>query len=527
MSLAELLRGGVVTDGRGGATRELRNHVLTLRRPTQRFLFLPGRGNDPFAAVAETLWVLAGRDDVRWLERYLPRAGQFSDDGRTWRAAYGPRLRAWGGVDPLREVVRLLLDQRTTRRAVLSMFDPERDYGGGLDVPCTNWLTFLVRDDRLHLTVGMRSNDVWWGFSGINAFEWSVLQQMVAAWVRAEVGELTFVASSFHLYDRHHRQAGEVLNRFRGVTCYQHGLDAPTFTVELADLDRALDRTFEAERQICADPWTEWAAIGDPFLDGCLGALQLKHAADAGVGSARLAHLADRMPDSDMKAAALAWLCRRLDRLVDALAAGPVKSFVSEYLGEAGTREMRSSELEAAIASLHRRKDRAYQQAWKKRGEARSILPNIARKVDRLTTYAASGAELDEESLLDTAVDLLVYVLKYRLYLLDQGMGPSPLFAAPTVIEGLLSDGPEAFDEAVGDVLANAGPAPDVASAIEASVTAFEHLDHHVADGGDASAKARLVDDLLSCAAALVLTTAAEHTIGSALFLAQERQRSG
>ncbi len=373
----------------------------------------------------------------------------------------------------------------------------------------------------------MRSTDVWWGFSGINAFEWSVLQQMVAAWVQADMGDLTFVAPSFHLYERHWDRAGEVLNRFRGVTCYQHGLYAPVFTVKLADFNQALDRTFEAERRICADPEVAWAPVGDPFLDGCLGMLRLKHAADAGVGLARLTRLADGTPDCDLKAAALAWLCRRHDGLPDALTAGPVKSFVSEYLAQPGTSEMRTSELKAAIASLHRRKDRAYQQAWKKRGEERSILPNIARKVDRLTTYAPSDAELEEESLLDTAVDLLAYVLKYRLYLLDQGFDPSPLFAAPTADEGLLSGGPEAFDEAVGGVLANARPAPDVANAIKASATSFERLDYHVAEKGDAVAKPRLVDDLLSCAAALVLTIAAAHPVGSALFVAQERQRTG
>lgn len=125
---------------------------------------------------------------------------------------------------------------------------------------------------------------LWWGFSGLNAFEGDVLQPMVAAWVRADVGDLTFVASPFHLYDRHHRQAGAILNRFRGVTCHQHGLLAPAFTVELTDLDRALSRTFEAERRVCFDPQAGWELIGDSFLDGRLGALRRKHAAEAGMG---------------------------------------------------------------------------------------------------------------------------------------------------------------------------------------------------------------------------------------------------
>ena len=180
-----------------------------------------------------------------------------------------------------------------------------------------------------------------------------------------------------------------------------------------------------------------------------------------------------------------------------------------------------------AIASLHRRKDRAYQQAWKKRGEERSILPNIARKVDRLTTYVASGAELDEESLLDTAIDFLVYVLKYRLYLLDRGASPSPLFSPPSTAEGLLSDQPEAFDTALVDLLKGARTGSDMAVAIAESAASFERLDRVANEEGDPSVRAQRADDLLAYAATLVLTTMSERPIPSALFVAQERQRAG
>jgi hypothetical protein len=78
------------------------------------------------------------------------------------------------------------------------------------------------------------------------------------------------------------------------------------------------------------------------------------------------------------------------------------------------------SRLKNAIKALHARKDRAYGAAWKRRGERISIVPNIARKVDRLTTFAAGGLELLDESILDTAIDLNVYCLKYLLFLVDE-----------------------------------------------------------------------------------------------------------
>ncbi|PDQ34164.1 MAG: hypothetical protein B5766_13125 [Candidatus Lumbricidophila eiseniae] len=59
----------------------------------------------------------------------------------------------------------------------------------------TQWiwqLHFLVRHGRLSLNVALRSNDVLWGFSGINTFEWSVLQEMMAYWVGVEIGPASF-----------------------------------------------------------------------------------------------------------------------------------------------------------------------------------------------------------------------------------------------------------------------------------------------------------------------------------------------
>ena len=175
-SFDAVLSEGAEVAVRGSLTRELRNRVTRIARPNERCVFLPGRRNDVFAQVAETFWVIGGRDDVPWLSRYLPRAPEFSDDGgATWRGAYGPRLRAWGDIDQLNEWRRLLLRDPMSRRAVGTIFDPARDFVESLDIPCNNWLSWLIRDGKLHLNVAVRSNDAMWVCSSLNAFEWSVL----------------------------------------------------------------------------------------------------------------------------------------------------------------------------------------------------------------------------------------------------------------------------------------------------------------------------------------------------------------
>src|SRR5438045_1661679 len=100
--------------------------------------------------------------------------------------------------------------------------------------------------------------------------------------------------------------------------------------------------------------------------------------------------------------------------------------------------------LRYAIMTLHRQKDAAYGNSWKRRGEQISIMANIARKVDRLEVIADGAHPSQDENTLDTAIDLYVYTLKYVTYLADQ----DPATAEATFGEPRLpswSDGPAGF----------------------------------------------------------------------------------
>lgn len=525
-SLRDLLCSGQVIEVRGSKVLELRNRITNLKQPTQRCLFLPSRGNDPFAAVAETLWMLTGRDDIAWLKEYLPRASNYSDDGIRWRAAYGPRLRNWGGTDQVRETAKLLRMDRNSRRVVMTLFDPAQDYVDSLDIPCTNWLSWLVRENRLHLIVGIRSNDIWWGFSGINAFEWSVLQQWMAHWVEAEVGDLTFVAPSFHLYESHFRKAEKAISRFRGVTCYQHGLSSLPFTVPIEEIDDTLGQVFDIEAASRKDPLRALPSVNDPFLDACLSSLQLRYAFIAGASANELASLAKRMTDCDLKAAAIAWLANQNKELVTELDEGPVKNFTSEYLNASRPDNNDLKELVTAIVRLHRRKDLAYGNAWKRRGEQRSIIPNIARKIDRLSAYIKNRSELAEETILDTAIDLFVYLVKYRLFLLDEDQTPSTLFSIPASLPVPYSDGPNAFEVAVEQVLKCETANKEIEELISVCISRFDSLDAQIFEGNRGIEIRAAVDTFIRSAVELVFAVRMLHPYEASLLIAQERQRA-
>ncbi len=421
--LSQLLSRGQALHVRGKEIREIRNNIIVLERPVEKVLIMPHRGNSVFAALAETMWVLAGRNDLGWLKTYLRRAPDFSDDGQTWRAGYGPRLRNWKGVDQIEEVLKLLRDESTSRRAVMSLYDPAVDFVESKDIPCNNWLHWLIRDGRLHLNIGVRSNDIVWGFSGINAFEWSVLHELMAFWVGVDVGEATYFASSFHIYKDHYERAERISAAFRPIYCYDHGIGSPKFSTPWRDFGKTISTWFELEAEIRKNPDTTSQAenyIKDQFLKTSLEMMRLYNGAAAGWDGGRIGEQLAKMPATDLTVAAYEFFGRKHPDILKAIPHPSISEFFARYQEPATSSDAATIvELLAAVKSLHKRKDAAYGTAWKKRGEFTSVLANIARKVDRLAQFNLNGTELADESAIDTAVDLFVYAAKYVLFLLE------------------------------------------------------------------------------------------------------------
>lgn len=217
---------------KGKLTKELHPAWITVLKPTKRTLLYPHRGNNPFATLFETLWVLGNKcNDIGLLSKFLPRAVNYSDNGKKWRAGYPERIRCatgggdWfnGEVDQLHYVYYKLKSDPETRQAVMTLWNPmldcfnrnlEGDLTGELknskDFPCSNWVTFLIRNDRLDCTFAIRSNDAIFGMTSINLYEFSVMQEIIARKLGVGVGHFYYLANSLHIYEEHWRKAEEI-----------------------------------------------------------------------------------------------------------------------------------------------------------------------------------------------------------------------------------------------------------------------------------------------------------------------------
>lgn len=367
---------GNIAEVRGSKTNEVIDAHFIINKPTNRCILLPYRHDNIFAKIAETLWVLAGRNDVGYLERYLPRAPQFSDDGQTWRAAYGARLRHYGqdydccAVDQVAQVIKLLSSDPTTRRAVMSIYDPCLDFVDSKDIPCNNWIQFLRREEVvvpktastpvtklltglkspvLHMLVTQRSSDIMWGFSGINLFEWSYLHEMMAYWTLSDVGPLHYTLGSLHLYERHWERAADILENDPGETVYDMGFDSPAFSTPWDNFDWLINSCMRLEHWMREgeDVIHDIEDIPDDLLRNSMKMLRMynfwlerKAVMDeeykagnwlTGTDLGRLMQMLEWMEDCDFKIAAFEFFWRHYPNAAGMTAQGRVWDALSKF----------------------------------------------------------------------------------------------------------------------------------------------------------------------------------------------------
>lgn len=495
-----LLEYGEENGSRNGAVKEFTHIGTTLLHPLRREILLDDRKANIAAQIAETMWVLAGRDDVAWLRRYLPRADDFSDDGERWRGAYGPRLRAYPRgreeepVDQWAHCLDLLRADPLTRRAAMVIYDPVVDTEPGLDIPCNNWITFSSRLGRLDLHVGIRSNDLIWGWSGINAFEWSALLEISAALLGIRPGALHFSTTSLHLYAPHwakaQRMADVAGNHFGELE------DSPRFVLptgmSLAGVDGLIDQWFVGEaiiREHGAEAAAHWVdGFPEPMLQSWLRVLQWWWSGDhkwlEPIGRTRLEYATHVSVQPK----------REPEPTVQAVVGAIVQQVATGNYGPLDLTQQppqHSAFLQHAMRT-HVEKHAAYGDSWKKRGEMLGIMANVARKVDRL-----GGAETSDETSADTAMDLMVYLAKYRCWMFDQRNGTTHS-DEPTWANDLL--------RTVEDRLAkDTRPVPHRAGLEEYLRNRFDALEFQVTEKRDKD-KAHTVDDMLATAYTLART---------------------
>lgn len=231
LGLGILLKDGIKEQSRAGEVLVLPCPATTAYGfPTERVLFDPVRDANPFFHLFEALWMLDGRNDATWLDRFVKDfSKRYAESDGIQHGAYGWRWRnhfevarenrnaqamdrlAAKGVsvnfDQLDTVIYRLKKDPYDRRVVIQMWDPSCDLGfDKADIPCNLCVLPRIRSDGdedkqvLDITVMCRSNDAVWGAYGANAVHFSILQEYLAAMIGVDVGVYYQHSNNFHVY---------------------------------------------------------------------------------------------------------------------------------------------------------------------------------------------------------------------------------------------------------------------------------------------------------------------------------------
>lgn len=228
-----LVKEGVKRITRGKLCIELPEpFMFKITNPTSRIVTLPERKWNPILPFAESLWLASGKNDLEFIGHYLKNMKSFSDDGEFLRGGYGPRLRKFNGinddykirnpfiidivnlnrseVDQFSFICKCFEKDKFTRQAIINIGDPPKDCFDNVgnlkitkDFPCTRLLHFQKHplENKLNLTVYMRSNDLLWGASAVNIFNFTFMLEYFSQILGLEIGEYYHIANNFHYYE--------------------------------------------------------------------------------------------------------------------------------------------------------------------------------------------------------------------------------------------------------------------------------------------------------------------------------------
>ena len=198
----EYMHNEIITNGIDFAgTKALFNIGFTIEDPTNKVITNKERNWNEEYAAAEWAWYLSGDPRVTTLGKLYGKIPaiwkNMADKNGEVNSNYGYQ---WKRNDQLENVINILKHGYDTRQAAISIYDGKEINKYEFDTPCTYAIQFTVVQNKLYMSVYMRSNDLWYGFCN-DQYQFASLQEMVAERLNLPVGTYYHHAHNLHLYN--------------------------------------------------------------------------------------------------------------------------------------------------------------------------------------------------------------------------------------------------------------------------------------------------------------------------------------
>ena len=163
-----------------GDTKALFNVGFYIENPLDHEIENKERKWNPVYAEAEWQWYRSGDRNTAKLEELYGKVPEIwkrmADSDGNVNSNYGWQ---WKRNDQIDYVIDLLRYSPDTRQAAISIYDCKEHDTFTFDTPCTYAVQFTILDNKLNMSVVMRSNDLWFGFCN-DQYQFSKLQDLIA-----------------------------------------------------------------------------------------------------------------------------------------------------------------------------------------------------------------------------------------------------------------------------------------------------------------------------------------------------------
>ena len=209
-----------VASPRGKEVKERCNTRYVCSNPMSNLFINKARSIPKKYLAGELLWYFTGDNKLDTISKYSGFWSGIANDDGTLNSAYGHLLFNKHNGLPYSQwqwAIKSLIDDKDSRQAVMYFGRPDYQIDGTKDFVCTTYAMLLIRNNKLHMYLYMRSNDIIKGATFDIPF-FMLLQQQ--AWKQLkvkyedlELGSYFHNATSLHLYEPDYGLANEMLRQ--------------------------------------------------------------------------------------------------------------------------------------------------------------------------------------------------------------------------------------------------------------------------------------------------------------------------
>jgi thymidylate synthase len=174
----------------------LNNIGFYIDNPLDNCINTPWRKWSRSYADIEWKWYLSKNRSVEHLKKHAKIWDNMHNGDNIVNSNYGWQ---WSRNEQLQHVVNLLKENPESRQAVITIYDGKEHETYSKDTPCTLNIYFSIENNKLNMSVLMRSNDLWFGFCN-DQYCFSLLQKEVAKFLNLPLGWYFHFANDLHLY---------------------------------------------------------------------------------------------------------------------------------------------------------------------------------------------------------------------------------------------------------------------------------------------------------------------------------------